>query len=254
MAQRDYSRHYQAGQSSDSQFGNSPSRQQYSQPTSTPQYDPAMGQSTYQTGPYDPTDQHAGEQSRNQSHGLGSGTSDKSRRREQNRLAQRALRQRRETHVRELEQQVLHKSLETRHLATENRQLSHHLTTVEQQNEFLRLQQLGSTQSAEAWAASAGYSPYTQQATSPYDESAATYHSYHSSASDPTPMGTPGWGYSGAVDPVMHGHVQPWVGHGYAQTGDYGGQYYEEEEEEEEEEGEEQQQQQVQPRVRRRRG
>ncbi|KAE9970407.1 hypothetical protein BLS_004909 [Venturia inaequalis] len=247
MAQRDYSRHYQASQSPDSQYGSTSSQQQYFQPTSTPQYDPAMVQGTYQTDPYDPTRQYAGDQSRSMSQEAGSSKSDKSRRREQNRLAQRALRQRRETHVRELEHQVLHRSLETRHLATENRQLSHHLTTVEQQNELLRHQQVGSAQSAEAWAASASYSPYTQQATS-YDESAAYYHSPHSSTSDPTPMRTQGWDYSGAVDPIMYDQAQPWTGHAYAQQGGYGGQYEEEDDQEEEEE------QQPQPRVRRRRG
>lgn len=247
MAQRDYSRHYQASQSPDSQYGSTPSQQQYSQSTSTPQYDPFMGQSTYQTDPYDPTGHYAGDQSQSMSQGAGSSKSDKSRRREQNRLAQRALRQRRETHVRELEHQVLHRSLETRHLATENRQLSHHLTTIEQQNELLRHQQVGSAQSAEAWAASAGYSSYIQQAPSSYDESAAFYHSPHSSNSDTTPMGTLEWDCSGSVDPVMYDHAQPWAGHAYAQTGEYGGQY-------EEEDGEEEEQQQVQPRVRRRRG
>lgn len=251
MAQRDYSRHYQASQSPDSQYGSTPSQQQYFQSISTPQYDPAMGQGTYQTDPYDPTGHYAGDQSQSMSQEAGSSKSDKSRRREQNRLAQRALRQRRETHVRELEHQVLHRSLETRHLATENRQLSHHLTTVEQHNELLRQQQVGSAQSAEAWAASASYSPsYNQQASS-YDESAAYYHSPHSSTRVATPMTTQGWDYSGAVDPIMYDHAQPWTGHAYAQQGGYGGQYEEEDDEEEEEE---QQQQQVQPRVRRRRG
>lgn len=244
MAQRDYSRYYQASQCPDPQYGSASPRHQS---TSTPQYNPAS-QSTYQTDPYDPTGQYAGDQSRSQSQGAGSSTSDKSRRREQNRLAQRALRQRRETHVRELEHQVLHRSLETRHLATENRQLSHHLTTVEQQNEFLRHQQVGSAQSAEAWAGSAVYSPYAQQAhAGSYGESAAFYHSPHSSTSDPTPMRTPDWNYSGAVDPAMYDHAQPWAGHAYAQTGGYGGPYEDEDDEEEEE-------QQVQPRVRRRRG
>ncbi|TID25272.1 Fluconazole resistance protein 3 [Venturia nashicola] len=248
MAQRDYSRHYQASQSPDSPYERPFSQQQYLQSTSTPQYDSAMGQGIYHTDPYDPTGQCSGDQGRSMSQEAGSSKSDKSRRREQNRLAQRALRQRRETHVRELEHQVLHRSLETRHLATENRQLSHHLTTVEQQNELLRHQQMGNAQSAEAWAAAASYSPYAQQAPSPYNESAAFYHSPHSSTSDPTPMRTQGWDYSGAVDPIMYDHAQPWTGHAYAQTGGYGGQYEEDDDEEEEQE------QQPRSKVRRRRG
>ena len=53
----------------------------------------------------------------------GSSSSTSARRREQNRLAQRALRQRRETHIRSLEDRILHTSLETRHLASENQDL-----------------------------------------------------------------------------------------------------------------------------------
>src|ERR1700712_5067054 len=157
MAQRDYSGHYQSSHSSGARYGSTSSQQQYSSSTSTPQYDPAgMGQTTYQTDPYDPTGQYPGEddpdrpnrgQSRSLSYGPGPSTSNSSRRREQNRLAQRALRQRRETHVRELEHQVLHRSLETRHLAVENQELSHHLQSVTQENDLLRQQQVGSTRS-----------------------------------------------------------------------------------------------------------
>jgi hypothetical protein len=250
MAQRDYSRHYQSSHSSGSQYGNTSSQQQYSQSTSTPQYDPAsMGQITYQTDPYDPAGQYSGDgpnrgESRSLSHGPSSSTSNSSRRREQNRLAQRALRQRRESHVRELEHQVLHRSLETRHLAVENRELSHHLSTVTQENNLLRYQQVGSSRSAEAWlqggntgTVSAGYSPYAQQAhVSPYDESAVFYnHSPHSSTSDPTPMRTPDWNYNDTVDPAMYDHSLAWGSHASAEAGGYEEQYGEDDDEEEEE-------------------
>jgi hypothetical protein len=209
-----------------------------------------MGQAAYQTDAYDPTDQYSDanrpdrEHTRSLSHGPGSSTSGSSRRREQNRLAQRALRQRRESHVRELEHQVLHRSLETRHLAVENRELSHHLNTVTQENDMLRYQHVGSSRSAEAWVqggntgtASAGYSPYAQQAhASPYDESAAFYNtSPHSSTSDPTPMRTPDWNHHDTVDPNMYDNSQPWAGHASAQAGGGYKEQYDEDEEDEEE-------------------
>lgn len=255
MAQRDYSGHYQSGHSSASGYGSSSSQQQNSQPTLTPQYDLAgMGQITYQADPYDLTGQYSGGddsnrpnrgQSRSLSHGTGTSTSGNLRRREQNRLAQRALRQRRESHVRELEHQVLHRSLETRHLAVENRELSQHLSTVTQENDLLRYQQVASGRSAEAWLQTghtgtvpAGYSPYAQQAhTSPYDASAAFYshsHSPHSSTSDPTPMRTPDWNYNDTADPTLYDRSFAWGGHATAQTGAYEEQYEEDEDDEEE--------------------
>lgn len=211
-----------------------------------------MDQITYQNDPYDPTgqyseDQPSRRQSQSLSHGPGSSTSGSSRRREQNRLAQRALRQRRETHVRELEHQLLHRSLETRHLATENRVLSHHLTTVEQENDLLRYQQVGSRGSAEAWlqgggntgTAAAGHSQYAQEAHA--SESAFYNGSPHSSNSDSTSLGTPSWSYDGVVDPAMYDHSRAWADHASAQAGrGYEGQYEEDNDEEEEEEEEEQ--------------
>lgn len=258
MAQRDYSGHYQSGHSSTSGYGSSSSQQQYSQPTSTPQHDLAsMGQITYQTDPCDLTGQYSGDDDSNRpnrrqsgslSHGPGTSTSGSSRRREQNRLAQRALRQRRESHVRELEHQVLHRSLETRHLAVENRELSQHLSTVTQENDLLRYQQVASGQSAEVWlqtghtgTVSASYSPYSQHThASPYDASAAFYshsHSPHSSTSDPTPMRTPDWNYNDTADPTSYDHSLAWGGHTSAQHGAYEEQYEEDDEEEEEEQG-----------------
>jgi len=256
MDQHDYSGHYQSGHSSASHYDSASAQQQYSQSytnafTSSPGYDHAStGQITYQNDPYNSTDQYSEEQSnrptkgqgRSLSYGPGPSTSSSSRRREQNRLAQRALRQRRESHVRELEHQVLHRSLETRHLAVENRELSHHLHSVTQENDLLRHQQVGNNQSAEAWlqgttdCSAAPYAPYAQQLpSSSYDESAAFYsNSPYSSTSDPSPMRGPDWTWDDTLNPAHYNPSFAWTGNQSTHATGYGEQEEDEEEMEEE--------------------
>jgi len=60
------------------------------------------------------------------------------RRRQQNRLAQRALRQRKETHLRDLESRIINARYSTRHLEAENEVLERQLQHVNQENEYLR--------------------------------------------------------------------------------------------------------------------
>lgn len=143
-----------------------------------------------------------------------------SRRREQNRLAQRALRQRRETHIRELEDRVLHTSLETRHLAVENRNLNQQLHSVAVENDALRYE---SIRSARAWAqhhdaGAASYSPLPPHlaggdggtpaqfySTSPYSTSS------NRPASEPTP-GSVDWPWDDALDPSQLDPSFTWGG------------------------------------------
>src|SRR6266480_3370729 len=61
-----------------------------------------------------------------------------SRRRQQNRLAQRALRQRKETHLRDLESRIINARFSTRHLEAENEELERQLQHMNQENEYLR--------------------------------------------------------------------------------------------------------------------
>jgi hypothetical protein len=60
------------------------------------------------------------------------------RRRQQNRLAQRALRQRKETHLRDLESRIINARFSTRHLEAENEELERQLQQMNQENEYLR--------------------------------------------------------------------------------------------------------------------
>jgi hypothetical protein len=147
-----------------------------------------------------------------------------SRRREQNRLAQRALRQRRENHIKELEDRVLHTSLETRHLAVENRNLNQQLHSVALENDALRHEQMASSSSAAAWAqhhaAGAAASAYSSYANVP---ASATAHAqfYHTgpysttpasrSISEPTPSSVD-WPWDDVMDPRNLDPSFAWAG------------------------------------------
>lgn len=72
----------------------------------------------------------------NQSSSSGGGST--ARRRQQNRLAQRALRQRKETRLRDLESRIINARFSTRHLEAENEELERQLQHVNQENEYLR--------------------------------------------------------------------------------------------------------------------
>jgi hypothetical protein len=97
-------------------------------------------------------DQSGGTQS--SSPGGGSTT----RRRQQNRLAQRALRQRKETHLRDLESRIINARFSTRHLEAENEELERQLQHVNQENEYLRTStQLGQYRAQSAGPSVQGY-------------------------------------------------------------------------------------------------
>ncbi|KAF2432782.1 hypothetical protein EJ08DRAFT_732197 [Tothia fuscella] len=179
-------------------------------------------QQTWQTSAYpvDDTGTAVSGQSRSHSHSptAGGGTGGTSeRRREQNRLAQRALRQRRETHIRELENQVLQRSLQTRHLATENTQLHSQLYSVAQENDALRTQQIQGQASAHAWTQQqhAGAPTYNTSYAPAYSGGASGqyggYTSYPShSTSDPTHAAS--WGWNNTLN---QSHIDPshaWTG------------------------------------------
>ena len=113
------------------------------QPGSTDMSGQASGGSSYAYG----SNPAEGEASRSHSYGndqgsgaqsLSSGGGSTARRREQNRMAQRALRQRKETHLRELENRIINARFSTRHLEAENEELERQLQNVNQENEFLR--------------------------------------------------------------------------------------------------------------------
>ena len=72
------------------------------------------------------------------SSGQGPASGSTARRRQQNRLAQRALRQRKESHLRELESRVINARLTTRHLAAENSELELQLQQLTLENQELR--------------------------------------------------------------------------------------------------------------------
>ncbi|KIV99787.1 uncharacterized protein PV09_08593 [Verruconis gallopava] len=100
-------------------------------------------------------------------HGGSNTSTTSARRREQNRIAQRALRQRRESHIRTLEDRILHTSLETRHLASENRSLSEQLQNVTLENDSLRRRGAEGTHATAVRAAGPSvYNPYAQYAYS----------------------------------------------------------------------------------------
>lgn len=81
------------------------------------------------------------------------------RRRQQNRLAQRALRQRKETHLRDLESRIINARYSTRHLEVENEELERQLQNVNQENEYLRTStQLGPYRAQPTGPSVQGYS------------------------------------------------------------------------------------------------
>jgi hypothetical protein len=237
MDQRDYSGYYQSSHQSTSAYGstNTSARASYqtSPPRSNVQYSHASPasptyttQPAYLNQPYDaqwqasnyPVDEtlpcEATRHGRSVSHSPGPSSMTSSRRREQNRLAQRALRQRRENHIKELEDRVLHTSLETRHLAVENRNLNQRLHSVALENDALRHEQMASNSSAAAWAQhhaatahAAAYSSY-DSTTSGCEDGYSQYYqdgSYSTApssrpASEPTPSSAD-WPWDDALNP-----------------------------------------------------
>jgi hypothetical protein len=236
MDHRDYSGYYQSSHQSTSAFGSTSTSNsaRASSQTSSPRSNIHYGhdspayttQPTYMNQAYDPQWQASGypaeenlpreatRHGRSLSHSPGPSSMTSSRRREQNRLAQRALRQRRENHIKELEDRVLHTSLETRHLAVENRDLNQRLHSVALENDALRHEQMASSNSAAAWAQhhaatanAAAYSSYAPN-TSGGDNGYAQYYqtgAYSTApssrpASEPTPSSSD-WPWDDVLNP-----------------------------------------------------
>jgi hypothetical protein len=244
MDQGNYSGYYQSSYQSTPTYGSASNSARASSQTSPPrsytQYSPASPdyapQPTYSNQPYDPlwqegnypaeecSPREATRHGRSVSHSPGPSNMTSSRRREQNRLAQRALRQRRENHIKELEDRVLHTSLETRHLAVENRNLNQQLHSVALENDVLRHEQMASSSSAAAWAqhhaAGAGTSAYSSYANVPAGANAHAQF-YHTgqyslapasrSISEPTPSSVD-WPWDDAMDPRNLDPSFAWTG------------------------------------------
>jgi len=98
------------------------------------------GQSYYsaeqEMQPTSSTSSSAARESSSPAQGPASGST--ARRRQQNRLAQRALRQRKENHLRELESRIINARFTTRHLEAENSELEQQLQQLTLENESLR--------------------------------------------------------------------------------------------------------------------
>lgn len=116
------------------------------------------------------------------------------RRRQQNRLAQRALRQRKEHHLRDLESRIINARFAQRHLEAENEDLERQLQQVELENESMRT----TTQLEPYRAQSAG--PSTQG----YGSLAYDYQASYGQTSVSEPNYTPpDWPTDDAVDPPL---------------------------------------------------
>jgi hypothetical protein len=242
MDHGDYSGYYQPSHHSTSPYGSASNSARASSQASTPrsqtQYSQAnLGytpQSTYSNEPYDSTWQtssypaeeyssrEASRHGRSLSHSPGPSNVTSSRRREQNRLAQRALRQRRENHIKELEDRVLHTSLETRHLAVENRNLNQQLHSVARENDALRQTHVASSSSAAAWAqhhaaGAPGYSSYGHHGASGtghaqfYDTGSYSVTPTTRPASEPTPSSAD-WPWDDVLDPRNLDPSFAWAG------------------------------------------
>jgi hypothetical protein len=254
MDQHDYSSHYSGQSYSQYSSTSSPHSTSASYPQQYYQTSSGSEQGTYDYEATSPVEE-AGASSRRRSRGGTSSASGSTpttaRRREQNRLAQRALRQRRDTHIRTLEDRILHTSLHTRHLASENRDLSHQLQSMAVENDTLRRTSVESTHAAAARAAAVpAYNPYAQGtyhrggvpsmaysgAASPYNQSPYSSASTPSSTGDPSPSSA-SWPYD---DPSLQGQYDPryWSGQ-QDYSAAYAQQNYEQYEDEEAEEEEE---------------
>jgi hypothetical protein len=256
MDSQDYSSHYsgqsyaQYGATSSPYTSASAYQQQHYQTSSGSEHG---GYDYEATSPADDVPQSSRRRSRGGTTSASSGGSSTSaRRREQNRLAQRALRQRRESHIRTLEDRILHTSLETRHLASENQDLTQQLQSMRLENDSLRHTGGDHTHVATARAGAGGVpatNPYTQggygsQQPGSYGGVASPYqqHYAYSAASTPSSTGDPSptcatWPYD---DPSMSATHDPryWGGQGnYADA--YAQQYQQQYEDEAEDESEE---------------
>lgn len=252
MDPQDYSSHY-SGQpyaqysSTSSPYTNSASYQQQYYHTSSGS---EQGGYDYEaSSPADDAPQSSQRRSRGgTSAASGSSSSTSARRREQNRLAQRALRQRRESHIRTLEDRILHSSLETRHLASENQDLSQQLQHVRLENDALRR---SSTDTHAAGARAGmpvanayGQSAYGAQQNMAYGTVASPYQNYaYSAASTPSSTGDPSptggtWPYD---DAALQAQYDPrYFQQGYAEN--YAQQYQQQYDEDGEDESEEEEQ------------
>jgi hypothetical protein len=90
------------------------------------------------------------------------------RRKEQNKLAQRATRQRKEARVKELEEKVLRTTLKTRELEEENCNLNRELDSIASENDILRQGQVERNRFTEAW----GKWPISHSHDFPFPEAA----------------------------------------------------------------------------------
>jgi hypothetical protein len=133
-----------------------------------------------------------------------SGGGSTARRRQQNRLAQRALRQRKETHLRDLESRIINARFSTRHLEAENEELERQLQHMNQENEYLRTStQLGPYGAQSADTSGQSYGSLAYGSSGPTSVSASSY-----TATNAT-FGGPGY-----YDPESESYDEEYVGTG----------------------------------------